>query len=146
MLLTCTAAMLDSPSHRRRRRGWGAKPPSFQSCDLVKNRFTRIALGEIIRTMCETFNGAPVTKTLLGEVHKLLRLYLTLSVASMTSERTFFALRQLKNYLRSTTKQDRLNCVLMHYHKSLTDTLDTVKIATEFCLCQRFTQRTFWEM
>ena len=39
------------------------------------------------------------------------------------------ALRQLKNYLRSTMKQDRLNnCLLMHCHKSITDRLDTVQI------------------
>ena len=35
-----------------------------------------------IRTMYEAFNKIPVTKTLLGEVHKLLRLYLTLPAAS----------------------------------------------------------------
>ena len=42
----------------------------------------------------------------------------------------FSALRQLKNYLRSTMKQDCLNnCQLMYCHKSITDTLDTVKVA-----------------
>ena len=40
--------------------------------------------------MCETFNKIPVNKMQLGEVHKLLRLYLTLPAASATSERTFF--------------------------------------------------------
>ena len=74
-----------------------------------------------------------VTKMLLGEVHKLLRLYLTLYLTSATSERTFSALRNLKNYLRRTMKQDRLkNCLLMHCHKSITGTLDTAKIAKTF--------------
>ena len=42
----------------------------------------------------------------------------------------FSALRQLKNYLRSTMKQICLNnCQLMYCHKSITDTLDTVKVA-----------------
>ena len=73
--------------------------------------------------MCGAFNKTPLTKTLLGEVQKLLRFYLTLPVASATSERTLFAHRQLKNYLRSIMKQDRLNkCLLMHCHKSITDT------------------------
>ena len=40
--------------------------------------------------MCKAFNKPPVTKTLLGEVYKLLRLYLTLPVASVTSEGTLF--------------------------------------------------------
>ena len=46
-------------------------------------------------------------------------------------QRIFFrTLRQLKNYLRSTMKQDCLNnCQLMYCHKSITDTLDTVKVA-----------------
>ena len=66
-------------------------------------------------------------------IAKLLRLCLTLHVASPTSERTFSALRQLKNYLRSTMKRDRLNnCLLMHCHKSITDTLNGVKIAKKF--------------
>ena len=83
--------------------------------------------------MCEAFNKTPVTKTLLGEVHKLLRMYLMLPVASATSELTFSALRRLKNYLGSTMKQDRLNnCLLIHCHKLITDTLDTVKIAKRF--------------
>ena len=62
-----------------------------------------------------------------------------LVVPSATSERTFSALRQLKNYLRSTMKQDCLNnCLLMHCHKSITDTLDTVKIAKRFaCVVQQ---------
>ena len=61
---------------------------------------------------------------------------LTIPVISATSERTFSALRRLKNYLRSTVKHDRLNnCLLMHCHKSITDILDTVKIgcANEQC-------------
>ena len=63
-------------------------------------------------------------------VLKSTRMNLTIPVTWATSERTFSALRWLKNYLRSTTKQDRLNnCLLVHYHKSITDTLDTVKIA-----------------
>ena len=127
---------------------------NIQSRDLFTNRFTSIALGEIIccktfdavrtalpevrqvtniRTMCEAFNKTPVTKPLLGAVHKLLWMYLTLQVASAISERIFSALRRLKNYLRSTMKQDRLNnCSLLHCHKSITDTLDTVKIAKRF--------------
>ena len=82
-----------------------------------------------------SFQQTPVTKTLLREVHKLSRMYLTLPVASTTSERTFSALRRLKNYIRSTMKQDRLNnCLQIHFHESITDTLDTVQIAKR-CAC-----------
>ena len=57
-------------------------------------------------------------------------MYLIIPVTSATSERTFSALRRLKNYQRSTMKQDRLKLMiylLMHCHKSITDKLDTVK-------------------
>ena len=54
----------------------------------------------------------------------LLRLYLTIPAKLATSQRTFSALRQLKNYLRSTMKQAHLNnCLLMHCHESITNTL-----------------------
>ena len=53
----------------------------------------------------------PQTKIRVLVPKTLLRLYLTLPVTSATSERThtFSTLRRLKNYLRSTMKQDRLN-------------------------------------
>ena len=87
----------------------------------------------ITRTACKVFNKTLVTKTLAGEVHKLSWMYMTLHVASKTSERTFSALRRLKNYLRSTLKQDRINnCLLMHCHKSITDTPNTIKITKKF--------------
>ncbi len=40
-----------------------------------------------------------------------------------TSERTFSALGHLKNNPRSTMKQDLLNCLVIHWHQSVTDTL-----------------------
>ena len=46
-----------------------------------------------VRTVYDAMNANPVTKALLGEVHKLLRLYLNVPVSSATSVRTFSALR-----------------------------------------------------
>ena len=58
--------------------------------------------------------GLGPTNKNLGGTHVLvpkmfLLMYLTLPVTSATSECTFSALRQLKNYLTSTMKQDCLN-------------------------------------
>ena len=54
----------------------------------------------------------------------LLWLYLTIPAPLATSQRTFSALTQLKNYLRSTMKQAHLNnCLLIHCHKSIMNTL-----------------------
>ena len=61
----------------------GHAPPLSRFCAEVRHITNK-------RTMCEAFNKIPVTKTLLGEVLKLLRLYLTLPATSATSERVFF--------------------------------------------------------
>ena len=60
---------------------------------------------------------------------KLLRMYLTIPV-DIGDRRTHIFCPQMgpKNYLRSTMKQDRLsNCLLMHCHKSITYTLETLR-------------------
>ena len=44
-------------------------------------------------------------------------------------------------------RQDCLNkCLLMHYHKSIMDTLDTVKIAKMFACANKKMQRAFWKI
>jgi len=45
--------------------------------DAVKTTLPEVRQVTNTRAICEAFNKTPVTKTLLGEVHKLLRLYLT---------------------------------------------------------------------
>ena len=60
---------------------------------------------------------------------KLLRMYLTTPV-DIGDYRTHIFCPQmgLKNYLRSTMKHDRLsNCLLMHCHKSIAYTLETLR-------------------
>ena len=115
--------------------------------DPVKTTLPEVRQVANIRTICEAFNKTPVTKTLLGEVHKLLRLYSTLPVASATSERTFSSLRRLKSYLRSTKNQNRLNnCLFLHCHKSVTDTLGHCRHCKEVCSCKPTTQKTFWKI
>jgi len=102
--------------------------------DAVKTTLPEVRQVTNIKTICEALNRTAVIKMLLGEVHKLLRLYLTfIPMASATSECTFSSLRHLRTYLRNTMNQNRLsNCLLLHCHKSITDTLDTVDIAKKF--------------
>ena len=50
-----------------------------------------------------------------------------------TSERFFSALRRVKNYLRGTMTQQRLNnLMVLHVHKDITDSLKLQDIANEF--------------
>lgn len=57
-----------------------------------------------IRTICEAMR-AHANRQMLSDIHKLLRLYLTIPITSSTSERSFSALRRLLTYLRSTMKE-----------------------------------------
>ena len=50
-------------------------------------------------------------------------------VTFVQAERSFSVLRRVKNYLRSTMTESRLNNVmLLHTHKDITDDLDIIKI------------------
>ena len=78
-------------------------------------------------------NANPSYKVILSEIHKLLRLYLTVPITSATSERTFSVLKRLLVYLRSSMTEKRLNnCLLVHVHKDIVDELNLKEIAVEF--------------
>ena len=73
------------------------------------------------------------TKGMLGEVDKVIQVYLTYPVTSATAERAFSSLRRIKTYLRSSMTVQRLNNLFMLYvHKTLTDSLDLESVAKEF--------------
>ena len=86
-----------------------------------------------VRTVCQAMNDVPGAKALLSEIHRFLKLFLTIPVTTATSERTFSTMRRLKTYLRSSMTQERLNHVLLlHSHNSRTDQIDIKQIATSF--------------
>jgi len=55
-----------------------------------------------VRTICDVMNDVSVSKDMLSQVHRLLKIFYTIPVTSSTAERTFSALRRLKTFLRST--------------------------------------------
>ena len=79
--------------------------------------------------MCEAFNKTPVTKTLLGVVHKLLTLYMSLPVASATSERTYFCPPLTQELPKK------------HHEAGLSEQVPTYALSQidcqEVCFCQR---------
>ena len=78
-------------------------------------------------------NSSDLGKSMFTEVHKLLSIYLTVPMTSATAERMFSSLPRLKNYLRSTMTQKRLNnVVLMHTRKECTDRVNLLSIAKDF--------------
>lgn len=92
--------------------------------ELIKSANSSIKVREVtnLSTVCDMMKNSSIGKVMFSEVHQLIRLYLTVPMTSSTAERTFSTLRRLKNYLRSTTTQERLNhCILLHTHKDRTD-------------------------
>ena len=87
-----------------------------------------------VSTLCDIMNNLrPGVKALCTELHRLLQLFLTIPVATASSERSFSVLRRLKNYLRASMTQERLNHVLLlHCLKSRTDNIDLNQIAKTF--------------
>jgi len=73
-------------------------------------------------------------RNLVSELVKVIRTVLVAPATNSISERSFSAMRQVKTYLWSTMKQERLNAVMMmNVHHDLTDTLDLQSIANDFC-------------
>ena len=76
---------------------------------------------------------SPGQASLLSQVRHLLQLILVMPATNASSERSFSALCRLKNYLRTTMKQERLNhLMVMHVHKERTDKLDLKSVLNNF--------------
>ena len=72
-------------------------------------------------------------RKLLSEISTLGELLLIMPATNAISERSFSALTRVKTYLRSTTRDSRMNHPMMlHVHKDRTDALTLVDIANEF--------------
>ena len=97
-----------------------------------KNPQTSIKKDTNLRTLCDVMNDVSCSKTMFSEVFKLLHIVLTIPVTTATAEKSFSTLHRLKTFLQSTMSQPRLNYIMMlHIHKSKTDTLETIDIAKE---------------
>ena len=87
---------------------------------IIRNRQQWFAYAAVfgLETSCEGLLAAMTRNNtlanLLPDLATLLRIYLTLPSTSCEAERSFSVLRRLKNYLRTTMSQNRLNhlCIL----------------------------------
>lgn len=78
-----------------------------------------------VRTICDIMNEINISKEMLSEVLKLLKIFYTIPVTTSSAKRTFSAVRRLKTYLRSTMSQPRLNhMMLLYIHREKTDEID----------------------
>lgn len=74
----------------------------------------------------------PEVLPIFAQFMKLIKLLMTIPASSCMNERSFSTLRRLKNYLRSTMSQDRLNDILMLniYHEMID--IYTEEVLNEF--------------
>ena len=78
---------------------------------------------------------SPGVQSSMSEVCKLLKLILVMPATNAVSERSASALRRLKNYLRSTMTQSRLNnLMLLHIHRERLDKLCLKSCVKEFTI------------
>ena len=85
-----------------------------------------------ISTICETLNSYNVGKQMFREFDKLIKLYLTISVTTASTERTFSTLNRLKTVLRNSMTQSRLNhCLLTNIYKEKLDEIDPYQIMSK---------------
>ena len=102
---------------------------------MVKTSLPSVKSVTSLHTICDAMKTNQIFKEMFSSVHLILRLILTSPITSATAERTFSALKHLYTYDQSTMTEKRLNnCLLLHVHKDLTESLDLVSIAQEFVL------------
>jgi hypothetical protein len=75
-----------------------------------------------MQSVIQIIQSNPERSSMLPEVVNLLRLYLVMPSTTATAERSFSHLRRVKNYLRSTMGQSRLNhCMVLYSYKDEVD-------------------------
>ncbi len=85
--------------------------------------------------LCSLSHAQP---SCIDMVCRAFQLLLIMPSTNATSERLFSAICRVKNYLRSTMTQGRLNHLMaLHYHQQLTDSVDLKKVANDFNQAQQ---------
>lgn len=98
--------------------------------DIAKQRNISLSSMRDVRKFLEEEKSV---KDLLPEVTKCIKLLRTVPVTTATAERSFSCLRRLKNYLRGTMGQERLNYIaILNCHQEVLDRLDMRPLVNEF--------------
>ena len=100
--------------------------------DVVRQVLPDVKKVTSVRTVCLAMCTSS-HRDMFSELHKLIRLYLTVPVTSVTSERAFSTLKHLLTYLHSSmTQQRHNNCALLNMHKDILDEMQLCPIASTF--------------
>ena len=88
-----------------------------------------------IRTIMNIFRSQPHLdlRKVYCNLHALMKMYLTVPLSNASAERSFSALRRIKNYLRNRLTQEHLNHhMMLNVHKHLTEIIDLNIVAKTF--------------
>ena len=88
-----------------------------------------------LRTIMNIFRSQPHLdlRKVYCNLHALMKMYLTVPLSNASAERSFSALRRIKNYLRNRLTQEHLNHYMMlNVHKHLTEIIDLNIVAKTF--------------
>ena len=102
--------------------------------DIIKQALPDVHKVTSIRTICDAMLAdSGIHKATFSEIHKLIRLFLTIQITLATSERAFSTLKRVFTYLRLSMTEQRLNnCTIVHIHKDVVDQMDLTLIAQAF--------------
>ena len=88
-------------------------------------------------------NNIVVQADFYSEIIVLLKLYIVSPATNAVSERSASAMHCIKNLLRCTMSQERLNhCMLLSIHKGKTDEINLKNFANVFCEANEERRRT----
>ena len=88
-------------------------------------------------------NNIVVQADFYSEIIVLLKLYIVSPAANAVNERSASAMHCIKNLLRRTMSQERLNhCMLLSIHKGKTDEINLKNFANVFCEANEERRRT----
>jgi hypothetical protein len=108
-----------------------SESPSLKSqLDMFRSKYAGKTLEEAHKAFRDM---VPEVRSMFCGVEQLIRLMLICPVSSCTAERSISAQRRLKNWLRSTMGQQRLNSVsICHINARILDSIDITELAAEF--------------
>ncbi|CAG7827101.1 unnamed protein product [Allacma fusca] len=112
---------------------YGIDPEQFDLQMKMIYNTNRIDVSNIL-SFIESFKSLePGIRGLFSEVQKFLKLIMVVPISSATAERTFSILRRIKDYLRSTMAQGRLNhCCIIQCLADLAKELNIQDLMEDF--------------
>ena len=87
-------------------------PPRCNKLQSVKLNGLPIKEVTRISTICDVFNHQPALKSFIMEMHKLLKLYLTIPVTTANAKRNLSALKLVKTNIRHNMVYKRSHLLL----------------------------------